>query len=117
MQRRIRGYELATIQTHLELTGLQQQVAALRVQVSESAAALQEAEQDLESVQDQLIKEQSMRENLSRELTQADQQAHALKDRLQQAEALVVLLKSQLGQPASTQAQKVQGEAERLGRS
>lgn len=111
MQQRIRGYELATIQTDLELAGLQRQIATLRGQVSEGAAKLLATEQDLEFVQDQLINEQSMRENQSRELAQAHRRIQALTDLLRQTESQVVLLKAQLAQPAPTQPPLVQAES------
>lgn len=99
MQQRIRGYELAAVQSDLEIAGLRRQVAALRGQVSDGVAQLLAAEQDLESIREQLIKEQSMRENLSRKVDQAGQQVKALTDRLQQAESLAAQLKAQLTQP------------------
>lgn len=116
MQQRIRGYESAMIQSNLELAGLQRQILSLKGQVSEGTAKLLATEQDLESVRDQLIKEQSMRENLSRELTQAHQQLQGLSDRLQQAESQVLLLKAKLAQPAPTEPQKAEVDASSAGR-
>lgn len=110
MQQRIRGYQSASIQTDLEIAGLKRQVAALKGQVSESVTQLLAAEQDLESVRQRLIKEQSMRENLSRELDEADRQVKVLTDRLQQAEAQNVQLKAQLVQSTAVGLAPVLGE-------
>lgn len=115
MQRRITGFELATIQSNLELVGLRQQLLTLRGQVGESNAKLRVTQQDLESAQDQLMNERSMRENLSRELTQAYRHVQVLSEQLRHTESQVVLLKTQLAQPAQAEPPLVDAKPGSMG--
>lgn len=101
MHQRIKGLELAAIQSSLERARLKQQVLVMSQQATADQARLLESEQLAESLRERLLEVQGMRENLSHELTQAQHAVQALTERLQQLEARaqVQAATAEAGQP------------------